>query len=135
MLCYSQEGVESRQVLRIGRPRNTMLRIKPFYCLYKRHRPLSTKTKSDKLHRKTFIWPLPSGQPLPALLSFLRRNIRWVEPHWLPPCSNNLRRRRKRDRNRHAASSFGRDVVSQRILRKLIVRKSHQQRRPRKTPF
>src|SRR5882724_8419005 len=66
MLCYSQEGVESGQVLRIGWPRNTMLRIKLFYCLYERHKPLSTKTRSDKLHRKTFTSPLaPANHCLP----------------------------------------------------------------------
>src|SRR6266480_2761211 len=58
VLRYSKEGVERRKVLRISRPRNTMLRIKLFYALYKGHRPLSTKTKSDNLHRKNIYLAL-----------------------------------------------------------------------------
>src|SRR6266404_8787936 len=66
MLCYSQEGLDCRQVLRIGRPRNTMLRIKLFYCLYKRHSSRSTKAKLDRLHRNPFTWPLaPANHCLP----------------------------------------------------------------------
>src|SRR5207248_1260914 len=40
-------------------------------------------------------------QPPPAFLSFLRRDIIRLKRYRLPSSSNNLRRRRKRHRNRH----------------------------------
>src|SRR5260370_17457652 len=68
-----------------------------------------------------------AGQPLSAFVSFLRRNIRRLERHRLPPRSDNLRRRRKPDRNPHATSSFRCTVAIHRILENLLIPKpSHQ---------